>query len=203
MKLFSQFYVFVHSRTRPLSMKDKCICYILVLSMLAFNNVINLEIFTKDLKLGLKKLQDISKVLAFTFRSSNKSNAFLCLPLPPPVNASSGRKRQWLMKESLIVSVIFSSVNVFFFVYCLKWKKYNLKYFCNFQYDFTSPLAEWKKRWETKFSSFKIHTYILFKYIYLCTRKKMLQLNFFSTKSISVLFSFSLCFIFNLGFNFF
>lgn len=81
-------------RTRPLSMKDKCICYILVLSMLAFNNVINLEIFTKDLKLGLKKLQDISKVLAFTFRSSNKSNAFLCLPLPPPVNASSGRKRQ-------------------------------------------------------------------------------------------------------------
>ncbi|GJQ66593.1 hypothetical protein Trydic_g4569 [Trypoxylus dichotomus] len=81
-------------RTRPLSMRDKCVCYILVLSMLAFNNAINLEIFTKDLKLGIKKLQDISKVLGFSFKGGDKKIATLSLPLPQPVVASTGKKRR-------------------------------------------------------------------------------------------------------------
>lgn len=75
-------------------MRDKCICYILVVSMIAFNYSVNLDIFTKDLKLGLKKLQDISRVLAFSFKGSNKNTAILSLPLPPPVVASSGKRKR-------------------------------------------------------------------------------------------------------------
>lgn len=74
-------------------MKDKCLCYILILSMIACGYKIRLDILAKELKMGLKKLQDVARVLAF---SVSKEIATLKLPLPAPVSVGKrkgGKKR--------------------------------------------------------------------------------------------------------------
>ncbi|XP_060527441.1 DNA-directed RNA polymerase I subunit RPA49-like [Cylas formicarius] len=70
---------------RPLSMKDKCLSYILVLYLLAKDYEADLEILARDLKVGVKKLIEISRVLAFSQLASKKTTVTLKVPLPPPV----------------------------------------------------------------------------------------------------------------------
>lgn len=71
-------------------MKDKCLCSILVLFILSNGYKVNLDSLTKDLKLGIKKLQDISKVLGFHVK---KEVVTLSLPLPAPVSTVRRKKR--------------------------------------------------------------------------------------------------------------
>lgn len=67
---------------RPNSMRDKTMCYILVLLMLASDYQIDLDEISKDVKYGVKKLQDFSRVLAFTPTGSDKFSMILKMPLP-------------------------------------------------------------------------------------------------------------------------
>ncbi|KAF2903016.1 hypothetical protein ILUMI_03185 [Ignelater luminosus] len=82
-------------RLRPNIMKDKCLCYILVLTMIACGYKISLDILAKELKMSLKKLQDVARILAF---SVSKEIATLKLPLPAPV-VSVGRGRRGKKKN--------------------------------------------------------------------------------------------------------
>ncbi|XP_044750566.1 uncharacterized protein LOC123310915 [Coccinella septempunctata] len=80
------------NRTRSSSMRDKLICNILVLVMLAsLNNQLNLETISQDMKLGIKKLQEISRMLAFT--NIGTKQVALKLPLPAPVTSSRRKKK--------------------------------------------------------------------------------------------------------------
>lgn len=79
------------SRLRPTSMKDKCLCSILVLSIIACGYKLNLEMVSKELKIGLKKMQDVSRVLGFHV---NKEMVTLSLPLPLPVSRFNVKKKK-------------------------------------------------------------------------------------------------------------
>ncbi|KAL3275820.1 hypothetical protein HHI36_020564 [Cryptolaemus montrouzieri] len=79
------------NRTRPMSMRDKSICYILVLAMLALNYNLDLELLSKDIKMGIKKLQEISRILGFT--TNGPKSVTLKLPLPPPIVTNVRRKK--------------------------------------------------------------------------------------------------------------
>lgn len=65
-------------------MRDKALCYIMVLSLLADDNyIINLEDIAKEVKGRIKKLQDIGKVLALSpLNPKDKNVLTLKLPLP-------------------------------------------------------------------------------------------------------------------------
>lgn len=81
-------------RMRPSSLKDKCVCYLLVLCITLNGYKLDLEIFSKDIKIGLKKLHEMSRVLAFSIVDANK--AALKLPLPTPlslIKQGKGKKR--------------------------------------------------------------------------------------------------------------
>lgn len=79
-------------RLRPPVMRDKCMCYILVLSMLACGYTLTLEVLAKELKIGVKKLQEVSRILAFHV---SKEVAILKLPLPAPVsNIQKGKRKR-------------------------------------------------------------------------------------------------------------
>ncbi|KAK9871586.1 hypothetical protein WA026_012966 [Henosepilachna vigintioctopunctata] len=79
------------NRTRPLSMRDKTVCYILTLAMLASNYKLDLEVLSKDMKIGIKKLQEMSRILAFS--SNGPKSVTLKLPLPGPAVSNLKRKR--------------------------------------------------------------------------------------------------------------
>lgn len=80
-------------RTRPTFMRDKAICYILVLAMLASpKNQIDLEALSKEMKIGIKKLQEISRLLAFS--SGGPKTVVLKMPLPAAVTASKGKRKK-------------------------------------------------------------------------------------------------------------
>ncbi|CAH1960983.1 unnamed protein product [Acanthoscelides obtectus] len=81
-----------NGRTRPIHMKDKCLCYIIVLAAIAKEYEVNVALLSKDLKIGLKKAVEISKILAFNTSSKDKSIVTLNLPLPAPVTFNSKRK---------------------------------------------------------------------------------------------------------------
>ncbi|CAG9813628.1 unnamed protein product [Phaedon cochleariae] len=81
-----------NSRTRPLHMKDKAVCYTLVLAAIAMEYEVNVEQLSKDLKIGVKKTLEVSRILAFN-ASKDKHIVQLKLPLPAPVTFSSKRKR--------------------------------------------------------------------------------------------------------------
>ncbi|KAJ8925362.1 hypothetical protein NQ315_009192 [Exocentrus adspersus] len=83
-----------HNRTRPLTMKDKVLCSILVLAALAMDYEVNIEALAKDFKIGIKKAMEVSRVLAFSPSAKNKNVVTLKLPLPEPVSFSLKRKRR-------------------------------------------------------------------------------------------------------------
>ncbi|RZB66621.1 DNA-directed RNA polymerase I subunit RPA49-like, partial [Asbolus verrucosus] len=81
-------------RTRPLSMKDKAICHILVLSMIGFDYQLDIETLAKSMKLGIKKLQEMGRILAFSPHGKDKSRMVLKIPLPPAVLLSPKKRRR-------------------------------------------------------------------------------------------------------------
>lgn len=67
-------------------MKDKAICYSMVLLALVNDYTVNLDELCKELKLKINKLQSIAKLLAFVPRQPKDKTIFvLKLPLPAPV----------------------------------------------------------------------------------------------------------------------
>lgn len=70
-------------------MKDKLICYILVLAALASGTyTVDLEVLSQDMKMGMKKLMEISRLVGFA--SSGTKKIIIKLPLP----AAPSRKRR-------------------------------------------------------------------------------------------------------------
>lgn len=84
------------SGTRPLNMKDKCLCYIIVLYMIAMDYELNLDPLSKDAKVGLNKIKDFSRNLGFSQSSKLKTGITLKIPVPPPVSMNLKRKRNSL-----------------------------------------------------------------------------------------------------------
>ncbi|KAL1513982.1 hypothetical protein ABEB36_003313 [Hypothenemus hampei] len=85
---------FMINGTRPVSMKDKCLCYILVLLMLVMNYNVDLEPLSKDMKIGIKKLQEFARNLGFSQSATRKTNIVLKIPVPPPIVPNLKRKRK-------------------------------------------------------------------------------------------------------------
>lgn len=70
-------------RTRPISMRDKATCYLIILGLIIFDFKLNLESLSKSINVGIKKLQDVSRVLgAQPENVKNKNTIVLKLPLP-------------------------------------------------------------------------------------------------------------------------
>lgn len=80
-------------RTRPVHMKDKSLCFILILTAKAMDYEVDLTNLAKDCKIGVKKALEISRILAFNTSSKNKNVVTLKLPLPAPVTVTP-RKRK-------------------------------------------------------------------------------------------------------------
>lgn len=71
-------------------MRDKTICYILVLSLLMCDYKLNLEDLSKDMKIGIKKLIEIARFLSLTVKYNKIVE--LKLPLPAPFIQSGSRR---------------------------------------------------------------------------------------------------------------
>lgn len=74
----------VKGRTRPMSMKDKTICYVIVLALLINDYSINLNELSEAFGIAKRRLQDFCKILSLTM-NKNKVDADLILPLPQNV----------------------------------------------------------------------------------------------------------------------
>jgi len=74
-------------------MKDKGLCYTIVLLMLALDYEIDLDPIAKDLKIGLKKMQEMARNLGFSQSSKLKTGIVLKIPVPPPIMANLKRRR--------------------------------------------------------------------------------------------------------------
>lgn len=74
-------------------MKDKGLCYTIVLLMLATDYETDLEVVSKDLKTGLKKMQEFARNLGFSPSTKNKNSIMLKIPVPPPIMPNLKRKR--------------------------------------------------------------------------------------------------------------
>lgn len=75
-------------------MKDKTVCYILVLAMICLNYEIECEPLSKALKIGVKKLQELGRILAFSSSGKNSNSMLLKLPLPPPLSLSPKKRKK-------------------------------------------------------------------------------------------------------------
>ncbi|CAH0550636.1 unnamed protein product [Brassicogethes aeneus] len=85
--------VSMQKRHRSLSMKTKAVCYALVLTLFAMDYEVNIEELSKDIKMGIKKIQEIGRVLALS-QGKDKNYLTLKLPLPAVVQMSAKRKRK-------------------------------------------------------------------------------------------------------------
>ncbi|XP_022913799.2 uncharacterized protein [Onthophagus taurus] len=94
--IFKQFSISTSTgKMRPLSMRDKCLCYILVLGIIGCDYTMSIELLSKDLKQGIKKLQELCKILSFTPLIKDKTVVTLKLPLPtPPSHQAMNKKRK-------------------------------------------------------------------------------------------------------------
>ncbi|XP_056639494.1 DNA-directed RNA polymerase I subunit RPA49-like isoform X1 [Diorhabda carinulata] len=82
------------SRTRPLHMKDKALCYTMILAAIAMEFEVDVELLSKDLKIGMKKVVEVARILAFNMKANNKNIVQLKLPLPAPVAYSPKKGRR-------------------------------------------------------------------------------------------------------------
>lgn len=73
-------------------MRDKALCYIVVLLAIVNDYKLDLAEIALETKMKLKKIQDVVRVLLFTFTDREKTLAALQLPLPNPV-AVLGKRR--------------------------------------------------------------------------------------------------------------
>lgn len=74
-------------------MKDKCLCYIIVLLMIAVDYEMDLDALSKDLNIGLKKLKQLARLLGFSPSSKLKNGITLKIPVPPPPSLFIKKKR--------------------------------------------------------------------------------------------------------------
>ncbi|XP_066245754.1 DNA-directed RNA polymerase I subunit RPA49 [Euwallacea similis] len=81
------------NRMRSISMKDKGLCYIIVLLMLAMDFQLDLEMIAKDMKVGVKKMMEFARNLGFSPSAKEKGGIVLRIPVPPPVMPNLKRKR--------------------------------------------------------------------------------------------------------------
>uniref|UniRef100_A0A6M2DJV2 Putative dna-directed rna polymerase i subunit rpa49 n=1 Tax=Xenopsylla cheopis TaxID=163159 RepID=A0A6M2DJV2_XENCH len=85
-----------NGRTRPNSMRDKTIAYIIVLSLLTCGHIVLVENIAKSLKVSRKKVDDIANAIGVS-QSKIDGESVLVLKLPlPKVNASffRGKKKK-------------------------------------------------------------------------------------------------------------
>lgn len=80
-------------RARPLHMKDKALCYTMILAAIAMDFEVDVELLSKDLKVGVKKAVEVARILAFNAKVNNKNVVQLKLPLPAPITYTPKRKR--------------------------------------------------------------------------------------------------------------
>jgi hypothetical protein len=71
-------------RLRPNSLKDKAVCYLIVLGLLLTQFKLDLEPLSKALGSSLKRLQQLSSQVGAVSSSRASSTVVLKLPLPPP-----------------------------------------------------------------------------------------------------------------------
>lgn len=95
-KILHDFTVFSdNSRSRPISMRDKATCYVIILALMAMDYRLDLEHLCKSLNVGLKKLLDISRVLGAQPASvKDKYVIVLKLPLATAPTGFGKRKRK-------------------------------------------------------------------------------------------------------------
>ncbi|GLV39617.1 RNA polymerase I subunit E [Carabus blaptoides fortunei] len=95
-KILQDFTVFSdNSRSRPMSMRDKATCYIIILALMVMDYRLELEELSKTLGVGLKKLLDVSRVLGAQPASGKEKNVIvLKLPLPTAPTGLGKRKRK-------------------------------------------------------------------------------------------------------------
>lgn len=74
-------------------MKDKSLCFILILTAKAMDYEVDLTNLAKDCKIGVKKALEISRILAFNSTSKDKNVVTLKLPLPAPVTVTPKKRR--------------------------------------------------------------------------------------------------------------
>ncbi|CAH1181034.1 unnamed protein product [Phyllotreta striolata] len=81
-------------RTRPLHMKDKALCYTMILAAIAMDFEVDIELLSKDLKVGIKKAIEVARILAFnSAKANNKHIVQLKVPLPAPVTYTPKRRK--------------------------------------------------------------------------------------------------------------
>lgn len=84
-------------RLRPTTMKDKALIHCIILGLIVSDFILDLELFATVLsnRVGLKKLLDISRIVAAAPRKDNRKTVTLQLPLPNPIALiKKGRKKQ-------------------------------------------------------------------------------------------------------------
>ncbi|KAF7281520.1 hypothetical protein GWI33_004556 [Rhynchophorus ferrugineus] len=84
---------FMVNSTRSLNMRDKCVCYIIVLIMIAVNYEMDLDILAKDLKIGLNKAKELARHLGFSQSTKSKTGIVLKIPVPPPPTLFMKKKK--------------------------------------------------------------------------------------------------------------
>lgn len=79
-------------RTRSNQLRDKAICFIIVLGLLANNYTLSVDPISQTIKIGLSKLQQLCRVVGTVPLDRNKNIQVLKLPLPAIV--TNTRKKQ-------------------------------------------------------------------------------------------------------------
>nr|CAD7400270.1 unnamed protein product [Timema poppensis] len=72
-----------HWEFRSQSMKDKAICYIIVLGLIVSNYQLDLTTLIESSKVGLNKLIQLSRAVGASLKNKTKDVVVLKLPLPP------------------------------------------------------------------------------------------------------------------------
>ncbi|XP_043249366.1 uncharacterized protein LOC122395659 [Colletes gigas] len=85
-----------HGRLRPTSVKDKGVIHCMILALIIYNFVLDMELFATifNHRMGLKKLTDLAKIIGAVPNKEDKKIITLKVPLPPPVSiVKKGKKK--------------------------------------------------------------------------------------------------------------
>ncbi|XP_047112317.1 uncharacterized protein LOC124789066 [Schistocerca piceifrons] len=77
-------------RTRPLHVRDKAICHVIVLGLLANKFKLNVEPLLASIKIGATRLQQLCRAIGAVPSVSNKNIVVLKAPLPPLTSVGGG-----------------------------------------------------------------------------------------------------------------